>query len=243
MSNPTSRYEISIFCPLYNEVDNLPRLEKALSDFLPGCRKKACVLFVNDGSTDGSLPLLQEICSRNPDFYYISIEHAGVTTAYKTAIDAVESEFLGYIDADLQTNPEDLNLLLDSIGDNSMAIGIRVKRKDTWFYRFQSKFGNAFRNLFTHDGAQDTGCPLRVIRTSVAKQFPLFNGLHRFQPAMALLQEGGSFVQVPVRHYPRTAGKSKFNIWNRAFSGLVDCFAFVYIRKRTLHIHIQDSNL
>ncbi|MGN0202071.1 MAG: glycosyltransferase [Candidatus Cryptobacteroides sp.] len=244
MGNRTSQYEFTIVVPVFNEQESLPELEKALSGFLPKCTKKACVLFVNDGSSDGSLKGIQEICGRNKDFCYISFaKNAGLSAAIKAGIDYTESKYLGYMDADLQTTPEDFNLLLADIDSYSMVIGIRAERKDSFHKRAQSKIANSFRRMMTGDGAADTGCPLKVLRTDAAKRLPLFKGLHRFLPALILLQDGGSYKQVPVRHFPRQAGKSKFSLLNRLWGPFADCFAYRWMRTRYINYTVSENNL
>ena len=242
--NKTGEYAFTIVVPVYNETDNIYDLEKSLSGFLPQSILKACVLFVDDGSTDGGLEKIREICDRNKDFYYIIFaKNAGLSAAIKAGFDYACSEYVGYMDADLQTTPEDFNLLLKDIGDKSMMIGIRAKRKDTFFKRFQSKFANGFRNMMTHDGATDTGCPLKVLRTDVAKRIPMFKGMHRFLPALVLLQDGGSYGQVPVRHFPRMAGKSKYHLWNRLVGPFADCFAYRWMKPRYINYKVGESNV
>lgn len=217
--NKTSEYDFTIIVPIFNEEDNVLNLEKRLAAFLPVCRERACVLFVNDGSKDGSEALLMEICQRNEAFFHIAFAgNRGLSAALKAGIDHTFSKYVGYMDADLQTAPEDFNLLLEKIGAYSLVTGIRAGRKDTAFKKFQSKFANGFRRMMTHDGALDTGCPLKVLHTDVAKRLPLFKGLHRFIPALVLLQEGGTYLQVPVRHFPRTAG-SPSSVWRIASGG------------------------
>ena len=243
MSNRTSQYDFTIIVPVYNEQDNILNLERALGDFLPKSIRKACVLFVNDGSSDGSLQGIKEICARNSDFYYISFaKNAGLSAAIKAGIDYTGSPLLGYMDADLQTTPDDFNLLLEDIDSYSMVIGIRANRKDTFFKRIQSRIANLFRRMMTGDGATDTGCPLKVIRTDAARRLPLFKGLHRFLPALILLQEGGTYKQVPVRHFPRQAGKSKFHLWNRLWGPFADCFAYRWMRPRYINYTVSENN-
>lgn len=243
MSNRTSNYEFTIIVPVFNEEDNIYNLEKVIGDFIPKSIRKSCVLFVNDGSSDGSLVKIKEICARNDDFFYISFaRNAGLSAALKAGIDYTESKYLGYMDADLQTVPEDFNLLLADIEDYSMVIGIRANRKDTAFKRIQSKIANSFRRMMTGDGATDTGCPLKVLKTEAAKRLPLFKGLHRFLPALILLQEGGVYKQVPVRHFPRTAGKSKFHLWNRLWGPFADCFAYRWMRPRYINYTVAEKN-
>ena len=242
--NRTADYEFTIIVPLYNEEDNIPNLEKCLSSYIRNGKLRTCVLFVNDGSTDASLEGLRKICSANDDFFYISFgKNCGLSAALKAGFDHVRSGLAGYIDADLQTDPEDFDILLPYMDEYDMAIGIRVNRNDTPFKRFQSRFANSFRRMMTGDGATDTGCPLKVFRTSAAREFPMFKGMHRFFPALIMLQNGAGYKEVPVRHYPRTAGVSKFSMWNRVLVSLADCFAYRWMKSRYIRYRVTDSDL
>lgn len=241
--NATSQYDLTIIVPVYNEEDNMKALEQCLGDFLPKSMRRACVLFVNDGSTDRSLERIEDICRRNPDFYYISFgRNAGLSAAIKAGIDTVESPLVGYIDADLQTDPEDFNLLLPYADDYQLSTGIRARRKDTAWKRVQSRIANAFRRRMTGDEAVDTGCPLKVMQTPYAKRIPFFKGMHRFLPALIGLQHG-RVRQTPVRHYPRAAGVSKFSMRNRLWGPLGDCFAFRWMRSRYINYDIAAGDI
>ena len=241
--NPTSQYQLTIIVPIYNEEDNMQALEDKLSAFLPTSLCPACVLLVDDGSKDSSLERIQDVCQRRPHFYYISLrKNSGLSAAMKAGIDMAESTYVGYMDADLQTTPEDFNLLLPHLDSYEMVMGIRANRKDSAFKNLQSKIANGFRRMMTHDGVQDTGCPLKVIRTVNAKRIPFFTGMHRFLPALLLLQEG-HVKQVPVRHFPRVAGVSKYHLWNRLVAPFVDCFAYRWMKKRYINYAIGSNNL
>lgn len=241
--NKTQEYELTVVVPVYNEVESLPRVERAMREWLPTSHVKACVLMVNDGSKDGSLELMREICARNEAMYYISLaKNGGLSAAMKAGIDATHSRYVGYIDADLQTTPEDFNLLLEHIADYQLVMGIRAGRKDSFFKNLQSKIANGFRNMMTHDGAKDTGCPLKVMWTDYAKRIPFFTGMHRFLPALIQLQEG-RMMQIPVRHFPRTEGVSKYHLWNRLIGPFKDCFAYRWMRKRYINYQIGEGNV
>ena len=241
--NKTQEYELTVVVPVYNEVESLPRVERAMREWLPTSPIKACVLMVNDGSQDGSLELMREICARNEAIFYISLaKNGGLSAAMKAGIDATHSRYVGYIDADLQTTPEDFNLLLEHIADYQLVMGIRAGRKDSFFKNLQSKIANGFRNMMTHDGAKDTGCPLKVMWTDYAKRIPFFTGMHRFLPALIQLQEG-RMMQIPVRHFPRTEGVSKYHLWNRLVGPFKDCFAYRWMRKRYINYHIGEGNV
>lgn len=241
--NKTQEYELTVVVPVYNEVESLPRVERAMREWLPTSPIKACVLMVNDGSKDGSLELMRDICARNEAMFYISLaKNGGLSAAMKAGIDATHSRYVGYIDADLQTTPEDFNLLLEHVADYQLVMGIRAGRKDSFFKNLQSKIANGFRNMMTHDGAKDTGCPLKVMWTDYAKRVPFFTGMHRFLPALIQLQEG-RMMQIPVRHFPRTEGVSKYHLWNRLIGPFKDCFAYRWMRKRYINYQIGEGNV
>lgn len=241
--NKTRDYQLTIIIPVYNEEDNIKTLEEKLGAYLPKASRKACVLFVNDGSTDNSLPLIKEVCQRQNNFFYLSLmRNGGLSAAMKAGIDATESTFVGYMDADLQTTPDDFNLLLEHIDDHELVMGIRTNRKDTGFKKLQSKIANGFRRMMTHDGVQDTGCPLKVMHTAYARRIPFFTGMHRFLPALIQLQEG-RVKQVPVHHFPRVAGTSKYHLWNRLVAPFIDCFAFRWMKQRYINYRVKEDNI
>lgn len=241
--NKTSKYELTIIVPVYNEEDNITALEECLSVFLPDAKRTSCVLFVDDGSGDSSLQRIMDICRRHNAFFFLSLErNAGLSAALKAGIDATESPYVGYMDADLQTSPEDFNLLLEHIESNELVMGIRANRKDTGFKKLQSKIANGFRRMMTHDGVQDTGCPLKVMHTDYARRIPFFTGMHRFLPALILLQDG-RVKQIPVRHFPRKAGVSKYHLWNRLVAPFIDCFAYRWMKKRYINYKVAEDNI
>ncbi|WP_071146030.1 glycosyltransferase family 2 protein [Bacteroides ihuae] len=241
--NQTSLSELCIIVPVYNEEDNMPRLEAELSAFLKSASISACVLFVNDCSSDKSLSLIKDICSRNKGFTYISFsKNQGLSAALKAGIDVAQSIYVGYIDADLQTSPEDFELLIPYVNDYEMVMGIRMGRKDSFVKNLSSKIANGFRRMMTGDGITDTGCPLKIISTGYAKRIPLFNGMHRFLPALIQLQNG-RVKEIPVRHFERIAGESKYHLWNRLVGPFKDCFAFRWMKKRYINYTIDSSNL
>lgn len=241
--NKTSHYSLTILVPVFNEEGNIFRLEKELIHFLPIAKVLSCVLFVNDGSTDESPRFIKEVCRRNPDFFYLELaRNSGLSTALKAGIDYTQSEYVGYIDADLQTSPEDFNLLLEYVQDHELVMGIRNSRKDSFVKNMSSRIANSFRRSMTHDGVSDTGCPLKIMHTSNAKQIPFFTGMHRFLPALILLQNG-KVKQIPVRHFKRMAGKSKYNLRNRLVAPFKDCFAYRWMKKRYINYEIAENNL
>lgn len=240
--NKTKDFQLTIVVPVYNENDNMARIEQQLGAYIANAPVHTCVLFVNDGSTDGSLDAIRKICRKNAFYYISTAQNHGLSTALKAGIDHTYSKYVGYIDADLQTNPEDFTLLLQYAEEHELVAGIRAQRKDSGFKRFQSKLANGFRRKMTGDTATDTGCPLKVIHTDYAKRLPFFDGMHRFLPALIMLV-GGRFKEVPVRHYPRIAGKSKYHLLNRLKGPFVDCFAFRWMRKRYIRYTVAEQKM
>lgn len=234
-------YEFTIIVPVYNEEDNLNRVEKELLAYTKIAIKKTAVLFVNDGSLDASLTIIKTICDRNEAFGYISFKNnKGLSAAIKAGFDHVSTDLVGYIDSDLQTSPEDFNKLLEHIDTYDLVTGVRADRKDNFVKNMSSTIANSIRRGFTNDGMDDTGCPLKVLKTQYAKRIPMFKGLHRFLPAMILLQEG-KVIQIPVRHFPRVAGIAKFGVWNRLLGPLLDCFAYLWMKKKYINYTIASK--
>ncbi len=235
-------YKFTIIVPVYNEEDNLNRVETELLKYSETAKVSTCILFVNDGSKDKSQELIEDICNRNTNFNFISFqENRGLSAAIKAGFDYTNTELVGYIDSDLQTAPEDFNLLLEHIGDFDLVTGVRANRKDSFVKNMSSTIANGIRRSFTHDGMDDTGCPLKVIKTDFAKQIPMFKGLHRFLPAMILLQKG-KVIQIPVQHFPRIAGQAKFGLWNRLLGPLSDCFAYLWMKRKYINYTVEKQS-
>lgn len=234
-------YQFTIVVPVYNEEDNLKRVEQELSKYIKIATKKTKVLFVNDGSKDNSQQLIEEICSNNSDFSFIEFkENCGLSAAVTAGFKNTDTELVGYIDSDLQTAPEDFNLLLEEIDEYDLVTGVRSNRKDSFVKNMSSTIANGIRRTFTNDGMDDTGCPLKVIKTEYAKNIPMFKGLHRFLPAMILLQNG-KVKQIPVQHFPRIAGEANFGVWNRLVGPLMDCFAYLWMKNKYINYKIDNK--
>ena len=235
--------ELTIIIPVYNEEKNLLRVREALEKYFRSAKLTSQVLFINDGSQDDSLKIIRDIHNANPLFSYISFDkNYGLSTAIKAGFDYADTKWIGYIDADLQTTPEDFNILADYCEEYDLVTGVRTGRKDSFTKNMSSTIANSIRRSFTHDEMDDTGCPLKIINADKAKKIPMFNGLHRFLPAMILLQKG-KIIQIPVRAYPRIAGKSNFHLWNRLAGPLSDCFAYLWMKRKHINYTIAEKNL
>jgi glycosyltransferase involved in cell wall biosynthesis len=231
-------FEFTIIVPVYNEELNLKRVEKELLSFIKIAKKKTTILFINDGSTDNSQQIIEDICQKNIEFRFIHFKNnKGLSAALKAGFDNIDTPLLGYIDADLQTSPKDFNILLNHTEHYDLVTGIRTQRKDSLIKKISSKISNKIRTIFTKDGIEDSCCPLKIIKTDCAKKIPMFKGLHRFLPAMVLLQKG-TVLQIPIQHYPRIAGKTKFGIRNRLLGSITDCFAYLWMKKKYINYEV-----
>jgi dolichol-phosphate mannosyltransferase len=233
-------FDLTIIIPLFNEAENLNPLSERLSDYLENSNWNSCVLFVDDGSTDQGRIILRQLCSQNERFQFIRLStNAGLSAALKAGIDQAKTPLIGYMDADLQTAPEDFELLLSEIGGFDLVTGIRMSRQDHPIKKISSLIANAVRNAVTGDGISDTGCPLKVFRREMAQKIHFFKGMHRFLPALVLL-ENGKVKTVPVRHFPRAAGKSKYHLWNRLLGPTIDLMVFWWMKSRHINYHIEE---
>ncbi len=235
-----SGVDLVIIVPVFNEQDSLMRFKSEMDAFIQVSDVSASILFVNDGSTDNSLPLIQHICSQNKHYAYISLSaNMGLSAAIKAGIDHCSSKWIGYIDADLQTSPADFALMFPYINEFDLVIGHRHQRKDKAVKRISSLVANAFRRRVLKDGVHDTGCPLKIIKTEMARKLPFYKGMHRFIPALVQIQ-GGNVKEVPVRHFPRIEGKSKYHLSNRIIHPFIDTLAVYWIKKRTMNYQLKE---
>lgn len=231
--------EFTIIVPIYNEVENIPRLAETLHNYTTKASLPSTVLFVDDGSKDGSLEAIEQACKQHTEFRYISFaENKGLSAAIQAGFNCTTTTYAGYIDADLQTTPDDFEKLLPFCEKFAMVTGIRQNRKDSFIKNISSKIANSFRRAMVHDDIIDTGCPLKIFRTDIAKKIPFFNGNHRFFAALVQMFDE-NVKQVPVRHFPREAGEAKFGLSNRLIAPFMDCFHVRWLQKRHRNYRIK----
>jgi dolichol-phosphate mannosyltransferase len=234
--------QLTVIVPVYNEEESLPAFFRAIEDFLTKSPLPSRVLYVDDGSSDRSPTLLAQHCAETDNCQTITFtDNQGLSSALKAGFDHCRTSLVGYIDADLQTRPEDFLLYLDYFPEYDMVNGIRRKRQDRLSKRLASRAANAYRRLMINDGIEDTCCPLKIIKTSLVQVMPFFTGMHRFLPALVQLQ-GGRVKQVPIAHYPRVAGTSKYHIRNRLVGPFFDTLAFRWMRSRTIRYTLVDRS-
>lgn len=217
--------QISVVIPLYNEIDNVVSLCQALSDALGDADVE--VIIVDDGSRDGSAAALdREAVARGERYKIVHLQrNFGQTAAMQAGIDAAQGEVIVTLDADLQNDPEDILPLAHRLLEENLDVvaGWRKNRQDGLLLRkIPSRIANRLIRRLTGVYLHDYGCTLKAYRASVIKGVRLYGEMHRFIPAwLSTLTYTDRIVEVPVRHHPRRAGKSKYGI-TRTFRVLVD---------------------
>jgi dolichol-phosphate mannosyltransferase len=234
---------LTVIIPVFNEEGNIPRIQEALSSYMEKSAFLVFGLFVNDGSKDKSLALIKKVCEEDSRFGFVSFaKNAGLSTAIKAGFDHAETNWVGYMDADLQTSPEDFLKFESFVEEYQLVTGERQDRKDGLGKKISSSFANWFRNSFLQDGMKDTGCPLKIFNREFAQRLPFFNGVHRFFPALTQIY-GGQVKVVPVRHFARTEGVSKFNAFNRMIQPFLDTLLVHRLKKRYIKYQVNESKL
>lgn len=234
--------EISLVIPVYNEEENLPVLVREITAAMAAVSAVWEVLFVDDGSTDSSLSVIRSLAENTPGIRYIALEkNSGQSAAFAAGFREARGEILVTLDADLQNDPADIPAMLGAYGKNgvTMVVGWRARRKDTLAKRVASRVGNHIRNWITRDTIKDTGCSLKVMRADMARNLPVFNGMHRFFTALMRL-EGAQIVELKVNHRPRLAGVSKYGIWDRAKQTAFDLLAVRWLQNRHISYTIRE---
>ena len=234
--------EVSIVVPVYNEEENLRPLTGEIFTAMQQTDKPWELIFVDDGSTDASLVVMRELAGTHHAIRYIAFAaNCGQSAAFAAGFQEARGKIIITLDADLQNDPMDIPAMLAEYGKNgvTMVVGWRAKRKDTFTKRMASKLGNALRNWITHENIRDTGCSLKIMDAGMAKRMPAFSGMHRFFSALMRL-EGAAIAEIKVNHRPRTAGVSKYGVWDRAKKTLFDLFGVRWLQNRHFYHSIKE---
>ncbi|MGR3311022.1 MAG: glycosyltransferase family 2 protein [Candidatus Brocadiales bacterium] len=233
--------EVSIVIPVFNEEENVPILASALTCVMEKTGYSYEVIFVDDGSMDGSGLILKKICSENSNLKTIRFKHnAGQTAAMDAGFKAARGKFVVSMDADLQNDPADIPLLLDGLKSYDLVYGWRYKRNDPWIKLISAKVANFVRNKLSDEDIKDIGCSLKAYKKECLDKIKLYNGLHRFLPTLFKM-EGFTVTEVKVNHLPRKYGVSKYGIRNRIFRAFYDLLAVRWMKKRRLNYEIVNE--
>jgi dolichol-phosphate mannosyltransferase len=232
---------LSLVAPVYNEEANVERLHARVVEVF-GMRADFELILVDDGSRDRSAELIRALARRDPRVVGVFFAHnCGQTAATSAGLQLARGHLTATLDADLQNDPGDLPLMIERLQreGHDAVVGFRMKRRDSWLRRVSSRVANGVRNWISKDSIKDTGCSLKVFRTEAIQAIPLFEGMHRFLPTL-LRYYGFSVAEHGVSHHPRTAGTSKYGLWNRVFKATRDLFVVRWMRTRLIRLPIRE---
>jgi dolichol-phosphate mannosyltransferase len=231
---PLPTPDLSVVIPVCNEQDNVLPLAREIAAALAGRRFE--VLFVDDGSTDGTTEAVRAARTEIPEVRLLChSRRSGQSAAVVSGVQAARAEWVATLDGDGQNDPADIPALLAvqvAAGAGVyLVMGNRTTRKDTWLRRLQSRIANGVRGGLLNDGTPDTGCGIKLLHRPTFLQLPVFDHMHRFMPAL-YQRQGSQVISVPVNHRPRLQGLSKYGLFNRLWVGIVDILGVMWLQRR-----------
>ncbi len=231
---------LSIVIPIKDERDNVRTLHEQLTVALVPLRRDYEIVFVDDGSVDGSFAVLEEAGARDRHVKVVRLRrNFGQSAALQAGIDFSTGDVIVTMDGDLQNDPADIPVLLAKFDEGYDAVlGLRANRRDHFLIRkLPSYLGNWLIRKVTGVQTKDLGCTLRAMRRDLAESIPLYGEMHRFINVLAQ-QAGARMTQIPVRHHPRTAGKTKYTL-SRTFRVVLDLITVKFLHSyltRPMHV-------
>lgn len=221
---------ISVVIPVYNEEENIPVLHEKLSSVLDRLGYEYEIIYVDDGSSDRTLEILESLQKKDRHVVVLSLRrNFGQTAAFAAGFDFARGDVIITMDADLQNDPEDIPKLLELIKEYDLVSGWRKERKDPFFSRrLPSMIANWLISKVTGVRLHDYGCSLKAYRKDIVKNLRLYGEMHRFIPAVASWY-GVRVAEIPVKHHPRFKGRSKYGI-SRTFKVLLDLVTVKFLQ-------------
>ena len=171
----------------------------------------------------------------------------GQSIAVLTGVKLARAEWVVTLDGDGQNDPADIPRLLAVLPNQAkepqlqMVAGLRHHRQDNWLKRISSRIANWIRSRLLHDNTPDTGCSLKLFSRTAFLALPHFNHIHRFLPAL-FLRNGGQVISIEVNHRPRWGGKSKYGIFDRFGTGIIDLLGVMWLQRRAVNAEIVEDN-
>src|SRR4030095_10875112 len=227
---PSSSADLSVIVPAYNEKDNVPVLYEKLVAALAKLDRRYEIIFVDDGSMDGTGAVLDTIADRDPSVKVIHlVRNFGQTAAFSAGIDHASGKVLVTMDADLQNDPEDVGSLLEALESGyDVVSGWRKNRQDAFLNRLlPSLAANRLISSIFGISLHEYGCSLKAYRRGFLKGVRLYGEMHRFIPIYSAWM-GAKVTEIPVRHHARTMGKSKYGI-TRTVKVILDALTIKFL--------------
>ncbi|MGH7389118.1 MAG: glycosyltransferase [Candidatus Rokuibacteriota bacterium] len=234
--------DVTVILPVYNEVESLGPLWAELEPALGRLARKAEVLVVDDGSTDGSAAFVRGLARGDERVRLVRLgRNAGLTAALLAGFAAARGEIVVTMDSDLQYHPDDIVPLVGLTDRFDAALGYRGRREDPWLKRISSRIANGVRTAVLRDEVRDSACTLRAMHRECLRAIAPYHGMHRFVPTL-LKQAGFRVTEVEVRHRPRRHGESKYGVRNRTFRAFADLLAVRWMRaRRVVYDVVEDT--
>jgi glycosyltransferase involved in cell wall biosynthesis len=228
-----SEESISVIIPALNEAATLPELIQRTDKTLRLRTESYEMIVIDDGSTDETPAILRGLAARYAKLRVIRFRrNYGKAAALSEGFSRASGDLLITLDADLQDVPEEIPRLLEELTQQfDVVCGWKQNRKDPWVRVFGSRLFNAGTRLLTGLTLHDINCGLKGYRRQVVQELRLYGEMHRFIPVIAR-QRGFTVGELPVRHYPRRFGRSRYG-WSRALSGLFDLVTLLMLGRYT----------
>ncbi len=233
----------SVVIPIKDEEGNIEALVEELEPVMSSLLAPWELICVDDGSKDRTPAILRDLALRKPYLRVITFaSNYGQSSGFAAGFSQALGEVVVTMDGDRQNDPKDIPKLLAGLTEADLVCGQRRKRQDSFYRRFVSKLANKIRRWACQDGMQDNNCSLKVYRAESLRKIKLFEGMHRFLPALFKM-EGFRVKEIPVNHRERASGKSKYSILtNRSVNTILDLLAVVWMRKRALRYEVRPHD-
>jgi glycosyltransferase involved in cell wall biosynthesis len=239
MSEQKTEIEISVVIPVYNEEECIIKSLEEVAGVMRSVGRPWELMAVNDGSTDNTPAILQELGKTLPELRVLRlVPNAGQSAAFGVGFRHAYGTTIITMDADGQNDPADIPKLLAELESHDCCFGYRANRQDTFSKRIGSKIGNGVRNWVLKEDIIDTGCSLKAFPAELSRNITMWTGMHRFLGSMLAMQ-GASIAQIPVNHRPRELGTSKYTNFGRFKKTIWDLLAVRWMKKRCPRFKVE----